>query len=59
MGAIGLDWDQDMIATPVTDLRAWLQGQTGDATAKSRMTLKLGQGGADVSASLASLPSST
>lgn len=53
--AKGLVWDEAMIAAYVVDPTAWLDQQTGDATAKSKMTFKLASGGDDVAAYLASV----
>ncbi len=53
--AKGLVWDEAMIAAYVVDPTAWLDQQTGDAGAKSKMTFKLASGGEDVAAYLASV----
>ena len=55
VGASGLVWDEALLAAYVADPGAWLQEQTGDAAAKSKMALKLAEGGADVAAYLASV----
>jgi cytochrome c len=54
-GADGTKWDEAMIAAYVVDPSKWLQEKTGDATAKSKMALKLPKGGEDVAAYLASI----
>ena len=53
--AKGLVWDEAMIAAYVVDPTKWLDEQTGDAGAKSKMTFKLASGGDDVAAYLASV----
>lgn len=53
--AKGLVWDQAMIAAYVVDPTKWLEEQTGDDAAKSKMTFKLASGGEDVAAYLASV----
>ena len=55
VGAKGVVWDEEMLATYVTDPAAWLKEQTGDAAAKAKMSFKLASGGADVAAYLASI----
>lgn len=54
-GADGTVWDEAMLAAYVTDPTAWLVEKTGDAAAKSKMTFKLKEGGADIAAYLATL----
>lgn len=54
-GADGTVWDEAMLAAYVTDPGAWLAEKTGDAAAKSKMTFKLKEGGADIAAYLATL----
>lgn len=54
-GASGAVWDEAALALYVADPVAWLQGITGDAGAKSKMSFKLASGGSDVAAYLASL----
>lgn len=53
VGASGKVWDEAMLATYVADPSKWLQEQSGDAAAKSKMTFKLAKGGEDVAAYLA------
>jgi cytochrome c len=53
--AKGLVWDEASLATYVQNPTAWLQEVTGDPAAQSKMTFKLGKGGADVAAYLASV----
>ncbi len=54
-GAEGLVWDEAMIAAYVVDPSKWLDENSGDPTAKSKMTLKLPKGGEDVAAYLATM----
>lgn len=54
-GADGTLWDEAMLAAYVADPTAWLVEKTGDAGAKSKMTFKLKEGGADIAAYLATL----
>ncbi len=54
-GADGTLWDEAMLAAYLLDPSAWLQQKTGDAAAKSKMAFKLGDGGVDVAAYLASV----
>lgn len=54
-GATGAVWDEAALAAYVADPSAWLQGITGDAGAKSKMSFKLAAGGVDVAAYLASV----
>lgn len=54
-GADGTLWDEALLAAYLMDPSAWLQEKTGDAAAKSKMTFKLAEGGADVAAYLASV----
>lgn len=54
-GAVGLTWDEAMIAEYVVDPGKWLQANSGDPKAKSKMAFKLAKGGADVAAYLASV----
>jgi cytochrome c len=54
--ATGAVWNPDSITAFLPDPTAWLQNQTGDPAAHSRMGLKLGRGARDVVAYLASLP---
>ncbi len=53
--AKGLVWDEAMIAAYVVDPTKWLEEQTGDDAAKSKMSFKLASGGEDVAAYLASV----
>ena len=54
-GATGAIWDEAALAAYTADPTAWLQGITGDAGAKSKMSFKLAEGGEDVAAYLASV----
>ena len=45
--------DEAMLAAYAKDPSVWLVEQTGDAAAKSAMTLKMAKGGEDVAAYLA------
>lgn len=54
-GAKGLIWDEAMLAAYVVDPGKWLQENSGDPKAKSKMAFKLAKGGEDVAAYLASL----
>lgn len=55
VGATGAVWDEASIAAYVVDPAAWLKEMSGDPAAKSKMSLKLAEGGADVAAYLASV----
>lgn len=55
VGAKGVVWDEAMLAAYVADPGKWLKEQTGDASAKSKMTFKLAKGGEDMAAYLASV----
>lgn len=48
-------WTEEMLAAYITDPTAWLEEQTGDAGAKSKMTFKMKKNQADIAAYLASL----
>ena len=54
-GAAGLIWDEAMIAAYLVDPGKWLQANSGDPKAKSKMAFKLAKGGEDVAAYLASV----
>ena len=54
-GATGAVWDEASLAAYVANPAAWLQEKTGDGAAKSKMSFKLAEGGADVAAYLASV----
>ena len=54
-GAKGLVWDEAMIADYVKDPTKWLDANSGDPKAKSKMSFQLAQGGEDVAAYLASV----
>lgn len=54
-GAKGLVWDQAMLAEYVKDPTKWLDANSGDPKAKSKMAFKLPKGGEDVAAYLASV----
>ena len=53
VGATGAVWDASSLAAYVTDPTAYLQAALGDGGAKSKMSFRLAQGGADVAAYLA------
>jgi cytochrome c len=53
--ASGAEWDEAELSRYVENPSLWLIEKTGDTAAKSNMNFKLGQGGADVAAYLASL----
>ncbi len=55
VGATGAVWDESAIAAYVSDPAAWLKATLGDDSAKSKMTFKLGAGGEDIAAYLASV----
>lgn len=55
VGGTGAVWDEASIAAYVADPAAWLKEKSGDAAAKSKMSFKLAEGGADVAAYLASV----
>lgn len=54
-GAAGLVWTEEAIAEYVADPSAYLQTFLDDSSARGKMTFKLGRGGEDVAAFLASL----
>lgn len=54
-GAAGLVWDEAMLAAYLVDPGKWLQANSGDPKAKSKMAFKLAKGGEDVVAYLASV----
>lgn len=54
-GAKGLIWDEAMLAAYVVNPTKWLDENSGDPKAKSKMAFKLAKGGEDVAAYLASL----
>jgi len=55
LGATGAVWDEASVAAYVADPGAYLKAQLADDAAKSRMSFKLGSGGEDVAAYLASV----
>lgn len=55
LGATGAVWDEASFATYVTDPSGYLKTALGDEAAKSKMSFKLSEGGADVAAYLASV----
>ena len=55
VGATGAVWDEASLAAYVADPTAWIDGKSGDASAKSKMSFKLASGGEDVAAYLASV----
>lgn len=54
-GAKGLVWDEAMLTEYVKDPTAWLDANSGNPKAKSKMAFKLAKGGEDVAAYLASV----
>lgn len=54
-GAAGLVWDEALLAAYLVDPAKWLQANSGDPKAKSKMAFKLPKGGEDVAAYLASV----
>jgi len=54
-GAAGLVWDEASLVGYVTDPQEWLQANSGDPKAKSKMAYKLTKGQEDVVAYLASV----
>ena len=54
-GAKGLVWDEAMLAAYVVDPTKWLDANSGDPAAKSKMSFKLATGGEDVAAYLATM----
>ena len=58
-GLVGIQRSQSVtiagLAAYVADPAKWLKEQTGDASAKSKMTFKLAKGGEDMAAYLASV----
>jgi cytochrome c len=54
-GAKGLVWDEAMIAEYTKDPTKWLDANSGDPKAKSKMVFKLAKGNEDVAAYLASV----
>ena len=55
LGATGAVWDEASLATYTADPSGYLQTALGDPAAKSKMSFKLADGGADVAAYLASV----
>ena len=55
VGATGAVWDEASLAAYVANPAAWVQENSGDPAAKSKMSFKLAEGGADVAAYLASV----
>jgi cytochrome c len=55
LAATGAVWDEAALAAYMTDPTAYLREKTGDSAARSKMTFKLKEGGADVAAYLASI----
>lgn len=54
-GAKGLIWDEAMLTEYLQDPTKWLDANSGDPKAKSKMSFKLAKGGEDVAAYLASV----
>ena len=55
LGATGAVWDEASLAAYVVDPSAYLKAALADDAAKSKMSFKLAEGGADVAAYLASV----
>jgi cytochrome c len=55
LGATGAVWDEASVATYVANPAEYLKSTLGDDAAKSKMSFKLAEGGADVAAYLASV----
>jgi cytochrome c len=55
VGATGKVWDEASVAEYVTDPAAWLKANGGGDDAKSKMSFKLAEGGAEVAAYLATV----
>lgn len=55
VGAAGTVWDEAALAAYLPDPTAWLKAQTGDDSAKSKMSFKLAKGAEDMAAYLATL----
>lgn len=53
--AAGLVWDEASLVAYLADPSAFLQQKLGDPAAKSKMPFKLGKGGEDIAAYLATL----
>jgi cytochrome c len=53
VGATGAVWDEASLAAYITDPSKWLKEQTGDSSARSKMSFKLAKGAEDVAAYLA------
>ena len=58
VGAAGVVWDEENLASYVADPTAWLEEVLEDTTAKSKMTFKLKKGGEDIAAYLATMTAS-
>lgn len=55
VGAAGTVWDEASLAAYITDPAKWLKEQTGDSSARSKMSFKLSKGAEDVAAYLATM----
>jgi cytochrome c len=55
LGATGAIWDAASLAAYAADPTAYLQATLGDSGAKSKMSFKLPEGGADIAAYLAAV----
>ncbi|MFY0310921.1 c-type cytochrome [Leisingera sp. D0M16] len=53
-GEAGLVWDEEKFVAFTTDPKKFLQAETGDSKAKSKMSFRLKKGGEDIYAFLAS-----
>lgn len=55
VGASGAVWDEASLAAYMSNPAGWLKEMTGDSSAKSKMSFKLGAGAEDVAAYLATM----
>ncbi|MGA0541571.1 c-type cytochrome [Neotabrizicola sp. VNH66] len=55
VGAAGKTWDASALSAYLADPAGWLKTETGDSAARSKMSFKLGSGGEDLAAYLASV----
>lgn len=53
LAATGRQWDAASLAAYLSDPARWLQAELGDSGARSKMSFKLGAGGTDIAAYLA------
>lgn len=55
VGATNKTWDASALSAYLADPAGWLKTETGDSSARSKMSFKLGSGGEDLAAYLASV----